>query len=237
MRSARSATFDSDLGVRGEPSSSTLSTSSRARPLLLSARGFLPRRAGLDVDGGRARQGRTSPAGPQAMSFRAVVHAQVLGCCALGDQKLDDGHDLVGVAAAPDPHRQSLAGVLVDDDRQLQPPMISGLVELEVEGPRAWLGCPAGRALRRPGPAGLALVRSSLLRPSQRHRRWVRLRLMPSHPGAGWHGRSSSPSGDARAMSRWGRRSLSSSSGTRRFGSRWVERHWPLTGATFTVTG
>ncbi len=60
----------------------------------------------------------------------------------LGDEALDDGDHVVGVAAPSHSHGEGLYGVLVEDVQQHQPPAIGGPLELEVERP-----CPT-----RPAP-------------------------------------------------------------------------------------
>jgi manganese containing catalase len=77
------------------------------------------------------RRPGTSPAAPRPR-LGTVVHAQVLGRSPGGDEALDHRHHLVGVAAALHAHEQGFPGVLVDV-RQLQTPLVSGLVELEVQ--------------------------------------------------------------------------------------------------------
>ncbi len=67
-------------------------------------------------------------------------------------------------------HRQGLPGVLVDDVEQLQPPVISGLVELEVEGPDVVRAIGPEQLCATLGPAALALAGSGpleALRPPQ----------------------------------------------------------------------
>ena len=78
-----------------------------------------------------------------------------------------------------DPHRERLAGVLVHDVGQLQPPAISGLVELEVDRPhvvgllaRSRSAVPVATRRRLRGRTGRR-------RPSSRHSRWTRLRFTP----------------------------------------------------------
>ena len=53
----------------------------------------------------------------------------------VGNQGFDGGHHRIGVAGPSHPHGQGLAGVLVHDVQQLEPPLIGCLVEREVEGP------------------------------------------------------------------------------------------------------
>ena len=78
----------------------------------------------------------------------------------LGDEGFDDGHDLVGVAAAAHAHGQGFTGVLVDDVQQLQPQVISGLVELEVERPDVVGPVGSEQLCAALGPAALALAGS-----------------------------------------------------------------------------
>ncbi|HEV2760616.1 MAG TPA: hypothetical protein VGV86_13715 [Acidimicrobiales bacterium] len=68
--------------------------------------------------------------------------------------------DLVGVASPAHPHCQGLTGVLVDDVQQLQPPVIGGLVELEVQGPDVAGAFGAEELSAGVGPAALALAGS-----------------------------------------------------------------------------
>ncbi len=77
-----------------------------------------------------------------------------------GHEALDGGHDLIGVAAAPDAHGQGLPGVLVDDVQQLQPPVIGGLVELEVQGPHLVGPLGTEQVCAGFGPAALTLAGS-----------------------------------------------------------------------------
>jgi hypothetical protein len=84
------------------------------------------------------------------------------GAPVFGDETLDHRDDLIGVAGAPDAHGERFAGVFVDDVQQFDPPVVGGLVELEVQRPHlvrplgaqqltttAWAGSlPAAR--RRP---------------------------------------------------------------------------------------
>jgi len=56
-------------------------------------------------------------------------------CAPLGDQAVEHGDESISAAPAPHPHRERLAGVLIHDVGQLQPPTVSGLVELEVDHP------------------------------------------------------------------------------------------------------
>jgi hypothetical protein len=56
-------------------------------------------------------------------------------CAPLGDQSVQDVDEIISGAPAAYPHRERLAGVLVDDVGQLQPPAVGGLVELEVDRP------------------------------------------------------------------------------------------------------
>ena len=96
--------------------------------------------------------------------------------------------------------------------------------------PRAdtWLGRSA-RNSSAPGAVRRRLRRhgAGRLRPSARHRRWVRLMAQPSlsgiecavfQPQRGW----------ARAMAPRRRRSLASASGMGRAGRRWLEPCWPV---------
>jgi hypothetical protein len=53
----------------------------------------------------------------------------------LGDQRVQDVNEIIRGAAAADPHRERLAGVLIHDVGQLQPPAVGGLVELKVDRP------------------------------------------------------------------------------------------------------
>src|SRR5215211_7843579 len=96
--------------------------------------GVFPRRAGLDVPGPGAGQAAPLPQAPRDQ-LRAVVGAQVRGHAPLGDQAVEHGNEIISAAPAPHPHRERLAGVLIHDVGQLQPPPISGLVELEVDRP------------------------------------------------------------------------------------------------------
>jgi hypothetical protein len=66
----------------------------------------------------------------------AVVHPDELraGAALAGDLVEHPGL-LVGVDPAGHPHRQRLAGVLVDDVEQFQRAAVAGGVELEVQGP------------------------------------------------------------------------------------------------------
>jgi len=65
--------------------------------------------------------------------------------------KVSRRDDLVGVAGATDPSGRGFQGVVFDDVEQLQPAIIGGLVELEVESPevvglgREQLGAGFGR--------------------------------------------------------------------------------------------
>ncbi len=79
-------------------------------------------------------------------------------CLPLGDQAFDGVDDLIGVAGAPDAHVQSLRGVFVDDVQQLQPLVISGLVELKVDSPHVVGALGPGQLAAR-GPAAFALAR------------------------------------------------------------------------------
>ena len=112
--------------------------------------GVLPRRAGLDVGGPDAGQAAVVAQRP-GDHLGAVVHPQVPGRAADGDQGRDDGDDLVGGAGRPDPHRQRLAGVLVDDVQRLQPAPVGGLVELEVDAPTPGSGGSARSRWAAPG--------------------------------------------------------------------------------------
>jgi hypothetical protein len=67
------------------------------------------------------------------------------------DQALDDRHHLIGVTATAHPHGQGLPGVLVHDVQQLQPPVIGGLVELEVQSPHV-VGALGAEELAALGP-------------------------------------------------------------------------------------
>ena len=82
----------------------------------------------------------------------------------LGDESLDDGDDLIGVAAAAHPRGQGFTGVLVDDVQQLQPPVIGGLIELEVQGPDVVGVLGTEQIAVAFGPAALTLAGS---RPAQ----------------------------------------------------------------------
>jgi hypothetical protein len=86
-----------------------------------------------------------------------VVHPQMLRRAALAGEPVEHLADGVGVGAAADVHGGGLAGVLVDDGEQLEPPAVGGLVELEVQRPHVVrvLGVqPLGRV--GPDPAALA---------------------------------------------------------------------------------
>ena len=52
-----------------------------------------------------------------------------------GDEPVELVDELIGGAAPADAHRERLAGVLVDDVGELQPAVVGGLVELEVDRP------------------------------------------------------------------------------------------------------
>ena len=159
-----------------EPNSSTLSNSSRTRPLRLSTKGFSygePSSMWVVTVPFIRHQSRR----PQAMKLGTVVHAQKAGRSPGGDEGFEDRHQLVGVAGAADTHGQGLAGVLVDDVEQLQPAVVGGLVELEVEA-QTWLGRSARRRVPPfSGRRRLRLRGTGRRRPSERHSRCVRLRL------------------------------------------------------------
>ena len=94
----------------------------------------LPREAGVDERGAGAGESAVVAQRP-GDHLRAVVHPQMLGCPAHGDQVDEHRHDLIGGAGPPDPHRQRFAGVLVHDVQRLEPAAVGGLVELEVQRP------------------------------------------------------------------------------------------------------
>jgi hypothetical protein len=95
-----------------------------------------------------------------AVKLGAVVAAnEPRSCPALDDQAVQHGHGGVSVNPAVDLDRQGLAGVLVHDVEQLQPPAVLGLVELVVQRPHmvGMLGRqPVRRRARGPEPLPLA---------------------------------------------------------------------------------
>lgn len=80
--------------------------------------GVLPGGAGLDVGDRRAGQATPVPQRP-GDELGTIIHPLVPGRSPLGDEALDDGDDLIGVAAAADAPGQGFTGVLVDDVQQL----------------------------------------------------------------------------------------------------------------------
>jgi hypothetical protein len=69
--------------------------------------------------------------------FSAVVPAGVTWRAARGSEMLKDLDGVIGRDVACDLHRQSFAGELVDDVKQLDLPAGEGPVELEVDRPTA----------------------------------------------------------------------------------------------------
>jgi hypothetical protein len=96
----------------------------------------------------------------------------------LGDEAFDDGDDVIGGARSTDVHGECLAGALVDDVAQLQPPVVRGVVDWKSIA-HTWFGRSARGS--DPPPSGrvrLRLPGAGRRSPSSRHRRLVRLRLM-----------------------------------------------------------
>src|SRR5580704_10034137 len=64
-----------------------------------------------------------------------VISPEIFRCAASEHKVLDDGDDVLCGAGPVDPDRQRLAGVLIHDVAQLEPALVGGLVEHEVDRP------------------------------------------------------------------------------------------------------
>jgi hypothetical protein len=98
---------------------------------------------------------------------------------ALADDLVEHPGRVVGVDRAGHPHRQRLAGVLVDDVEQFQRAAVAGGVELEVQGPDM-VGALGPQPLGGHGGLAEPLPLAFPLRhpePSSRHRRCIFLRF------------------------------------------------------------
>ena len=128
------------------------------------------------------RRGDSSRAAPTRSARDRCQPGGIPRCAAGEHEVLDDGDDVLGGAGTVDPDRQRLAGVLVNDVAQLEPALVGGLVEHEVDRPHVTgmrgaqpllltrtyppaLACPHGtpQALLAPDPAcALAIDRPTL---------------------------------------------------------------------------
>src|SRR5581483_1259133 len=102
--------------------------------------------------------------------LRAVVHAQVGRRPAVEHEDFEDVDELIGVARAAHPDGETLTGELVDDVGHLQPALIGGLIELEVDGPdvvRPLCAEPVGERWSQPPALAAKLGPSQALVPPQ----------------------------------------------------------------------
>ena len=125
----------------------------------------LPRRAWLDI--GRCRGAAFCPA-PEGVGneFWPVVAADVRRCRVKAGQLFQHRHHVFGLAAPAHSDGQTEAAVFIDHVEELEPPAVSGGVELEVHGPdlvRVFGLMAPQRTVCWPGP--LLLTRSGALEP------------------------------------------------------------------------